>query len=528
MNIQKNLHEIKWTMASSLMVGLLAHGYILFNKISYHDDIFCLYTLGGTYGSGRWSLGIMGALMRRLFGGTYSAPALNGILSIVLIGVAATLIVRMFSICDVKWMVAIAAIMETIPVVTSTFSYMFTAPYYMAALVFSVLAAYFISKQKKWMDLSGLGAILCLAIAVGIYQAYFAVTVSLVLSYLIWNSDAIIDGASGKKGALAILVQGIYALFRMGLGMVAYAVFNKVFLALTRYELSDYRGVNNMFDVTPAGLIKSAGSTYAAFTDMFCRDYAGLTSIPPIRIALIVLWVVAIILMITNAIRRKDGVWFNLLYWGMVALLPLGFHIVNVMVSGGDTGIHTLMLYSLAMMFIFPIVMIGKWAGACAVSYQKTKATAPIVVISLLCAYLVSFSYTVVDNQAYMRVELLQKEASAFYNRLITRIESTKGYRQSYGIYIVGALEIRDKNLTDVPDFPAVKMTGYTMTTEEFINDYAWKEYVRWQLGFDPVYAMALPDTDIVQEMACYPDEDSIRIVDDIVIVKLSDGISKE
>lgn len=524
MSTQRKLNEIKWTMCSALLFGLLTHAYILYNKISYHDDIFCLYTLGGTYGSGRWSLGVLGALMRRLFGGTYSAPGLNGIVSILLIGIAAAIIVEMFSIRSLWGILAISGIMETIPVVTSTFSYMFTAPYYMVALVFAVLGAFLITRSYKWYDWRSIGAILSIAIAVGIYQAYFAVTVSLVLSYLIWSFEELMGKDAGEAGAKKILLSGIRSLLFMALGMAAYAVLNKVFLAITHYELSDYRGVNNMFSVTLSGLLASAAGTYKAFVSMFVTDYAGLTSVLPIRLALIVLWILAIVYMVRGSVRRRTGVWCKLLYWGMAALLPLAFHIVNVMVSGGDTGIHTLMLYSLAQMFIFPIVIIAKYTGGCAVSFEKTKYTAGVSALCAAMAYLVIFSYAVVDNQAYMRVQLLQNEATAFYNRLIARIEATEGYLQSDSIYIAGALEISDKNLTEVPQFPAVTMTGYTMTTDEFINDYAWKEYVRWQLGFDPAYAAQVPDANVISDMPCYPDADSIRIVDNVIVVKFSNG----
>jgi hypothetical protein len=524
MNISKSRNEIKWTLTAAVICGVLTHGYMLFNKISYHDDIFCLYSLGGTYGSGRWSLGILGALVRRLLGGTYSAPALNGIFSILLIAVAATLIVLLFRIRDILWIVAVACIMETFPVVTATFSYMFTAPYYMLALVLAVLAAYLMSLHKKWLDGYGIGAVLSIAVAVGIYQAYFGVTVALVLAWLVWDYEEL-TGVQGKKSpASRVILTGIWNVAVMALGLVLYALLNKLFLAITNYELSDYRGVNNMFAVTPSGLLKSVAGAYVSFVQMFTGDYAGLTSVLPIRLALLLLWLAAAWFLVVSTIRHQKDMLCRVLYWVMILLLPLAIHIVNVMVSGGDTEVHTLMLYSLAVMFIFPIAVIAKNTSGCAVSCERTACGKVFAIAGKVLAAVLVLAYAVVDNQAYMRVGLLQNEATAFYNRLITRIESTDGYSQSDGIYIAGALEISDGNLTEVPQFPAVSMTGYTMTSAEFINDYAWKEYVRWQLGFDPVYETQLPDTAVLDEMGCYPDADSIRIVDDVVIVKFSDG----
>jgi hypothetical protein len=244
----------------------------------------------------------------------------------------------------------------------------------------------------------------------------------------------------------------------------------------------------------------------------------------PIRLALLLLWLAAAWFLVVSTIRHQKDMPCRILYWVMILLLPLAIHIVNVMVSGGDTEVHTLMLYSLAVMFIFPIAVIAKNTSGCAVSCERTACGKVFAIAGKVLAAVLVLAYAVVDNQAYMRVGLLQNEATAFYNRLITRIESTDGYSQSDGIYIAGALEISDGNLTEVPQFPAVSMTGYTMTSAEFINDYAWKEYVRWQLGFDPVYETQLPDTAVLDEMGCYPDADSIRIVDDVVIVKFSDG----
>lgn len=42
----------------TIIVGIISHGYIFFNKLSYHDDMSCMFSLGATYGLGRWGLGL--------------------------------------------------------------------------------------------------------------------------------------------------------------------------------------------------------------------------------------------------------------------------------------------------------------------------------------------------------------------------------------------------------------------------------------------------------------------------------------
>ena len=66
-DIEKALKKIKerisplqqWAFVAAMVIGLIAHGYIIFNRISYHDNTACLFSLGATYELGRWGLGII-------------------------------------------------------------------------------------------------------------------------------------------------------------------------------------------------------------------------------------------------------------------------------------------------------------------------------------------------------------------------------------------------------------------------------------------------------------------------------------
>ena len=67
-----------------LVAGIVAHGYILFNRISYHDNAACLFNLGGTYESGRWMLGFIYDIQMKTTK-LFSVPVFNGLLSIIFI-----------------------------------------------------------------------------------------------------------------------------------------------------------------------------------------------------------------------------------------------------------------------------------------------------------------------------------------------------------------------------------------------------------------------------------------------------------
>ncbi|MDE6706835.1 MAG: glucosyltransferase domain-containing protein [Oscillospiraceae bacterium] len=125
---------------SSVIWGIFAHGMALFNKYSVHDDNKYLFDIGVTYTSGRWGLAVLGKLYKILFGGgLYSLSLFNGLVSILCIAFSAYLMIHLFEIKQRGLCVAIAGILVSFPTITGIFGFMFTAPYYMIALLFTCL-----------------------------------------------------------------------------------------------------------------------------------------------------------------------------------------------------------------------------------------------------------------------------------------------------------------------------------------------------------------------------------------------------
>ncbi len=89
--VRKIRHYMQTPMAcaffSVLLCGLLAHGMMLFNKLSAHDDLHYLFELGTTVTTGRWTLHILYWLHTLFFQDVpMSLPVLNGVIAILCIG----------------------------------------------------------------------------------------------------------------------------------------------------------------------------------------------------------------------------------------------------------------------------------------------------------------------------------------------------------------------------------------------------------------------------------------------------------
>lgn len=127
--ISKITNIDKLVLCSVFLVGFTAHGIMLTNKISFHDDVHVMFGIGETYLSGRWFLGIISEFWNRHFG-LYSLPLINGIISLLFIALSVCILCRIFQLSDSISCFLLGSLMVTFPVVTSTFAYMFTASYY--------------------------------------------------------------------------------------------------------------------------------------------------------------------------------------------------------------------------------------------------------------------------------------------------------------------------------------------------------------------------------------------------------------
>lgn len=141
---------VKTAFFAAVIFGLMTHLYQFTNKLYNYDEL--ANTPGGNGASveqGRWFLKWMGDVLLKHFGGVYSLPLLNGVLSLLLLAVSAALIVEMFQVDN--WVLAafIGGFVVVFPSIVCMFFYMFTAVFYAVGILFSVLAAYLVVRYPK-------------------------------------------------------------------------------------------------------------------------------------------------------------------------------------------------------------------------------------------------------------------------------------------------------------------------------------------------------------------------------------------
>lgn len=222
--------KYKTVFLATFLSGIFSHGFMMFNKISWHDDVTQLFGVGATFSSGRWGLGILAKVFSIFFGFVYSVPVFNAMLSLLFISLAAVLVCKGFNISNKVGQGLVAALMVTLPVVTSTFAYMFTAPYYFFALLLSFVGGYLVTRfvelqldcgsaqNENKKPLNGmkflyiLGGIFAITFSLGVYQAYFVNTICFIFFYLFFKLSE--KNVTIKNGSLVVLSAYLLQLFR--------------------------------------------------------------------------------------------------------------------------------------------------------------------------------------------------------------------------------------------------------------------------------------------------------------------------
>ncbi len=125
-------------------------------------------------------------------------------------------------------------------------------------------------------------------------------------------------------------------------------------------------------------------------------------------------------------------------------------------------------------------------------------------------------------EETYYMNSVVQKRLESYYSALYTRIISAPGFKDEYPVCYIHPEKKTDLNLTVTDNFESLGARSIPL------DDFAWRNFLKEWVGFDPkgvdgdteYYYRTLPE---VKEMSCYPDDGSIRVIEDVVVVKFAD-----
>lgn len=490
---------------ASLIWGFLAYTFAFTNKLINHDEVGQLFSKGATVTSGRWGLGLLDTIFPNV-----SMPWIYGVLTILIIAVSICLIVDLFAIRSKLIQALLAGCIMVFPSLIGVFGYMFTSSSYGLSFLLAVLAVWLVCRPCKWAVIPALG---CMVASLSIYQSYVSVSASLLVLILI---RMLLIG----DDPLLVLKKGIgYVLFLV-VSLVAYYLATKVILAIYDISLNEYAADNISFSV--GYILEGIRLAYLNFARFFYWAHHRLMPTELSRkLHLLLFAAIAVLLLLWARKQKKPCLFRFLLLAVLIAILPMAINCMYLITTEGS--IHTLVLYSFIAVYVLAAIV-----ADLLLKDVQTRRFAEILRrisvdgIALLLSVIVMIN-VYAANTAYLNLHLRYENAYSFFTGITTQVQQMPEFQPGTRIAIIGDWIYPDFYWHNL-DF-TLYMTGVTgfMPTS-----YSAQRFLDYYVGFRATLASseeiaAIRETEAFRDMNIYPYYGSMAVIDNVIVVKLSE-----
>lgn len=497
--------NVKFAFITAIILGFATHMFFFTNKLPNHDEFFGYNDLVWYTSQGRWFAFIAGAISSG-----FNMPWVNGLLSIVYIAIAAGIVVSCFQIKTDIMCVLAAGLMVTFPVVFSSLIYISYADTWMMALVISCLAIYLTNKYKfGWI----FGTIL-IVFALAIYQSYFSIATGLAVGIII------IDIFKNNLTVKQVLAKAVRFVVTLVLGIVLYLLSVKLFAA----ELTSYQGIDQMGNIPLERIPSLFVESYKSIVRFFFFDeyniFFGFLKYLFIGVALLAIVFIVITIVSKKIYRNKAMLLLMVL---AIFLYPLATNIVYMM-NAEDVYIN--MVYALVLLPVGVIALI-EVMGIPSTKDAKTNrvhAFKNIAVWFTAVTFAIAiYSNFIIANKGYFRLHLVYEQGYAYSVTVMTRIQSIEGYSEDKTILMVGT----PKKPNPDPNYFLYELNPLRVTDPFIPETYSYPRFLQSFLGVSqPVFLVQSGqldkyglDVDVTKDMATYPNNNSIKVEGDYILV---------
>lgn len=500
--------EYKIAFISTFIVAMLIHLYKFANTLPNHDSVYNYYSDQNVLGSGRWALSWACGISSY-----WDLPWINGLLSCVFIALTVVVIVALFKLKNPILIGLIGALLAASPATTETFFFLFTADGYMIAMFLATLAVYFSrieETRKSRLFLSGV----CICISCGIYQAYVSFALVLAVCYFI---NVLLQNIHEKNECLKWVLRQTLIYIT---ALASYYVIWKLCMHFSGIVANDYQGISEVGKISIGLLINGAISAVKTTILYFLQwDVleSGFTLYSILSIIFCVVFVIGLVVAFvrTKVYKRK---WASvLLALCLVAIIPFAciWHFAS-----DSVGYRALMLQSLTLLFVLTAILYENWFG------EKVKNIVAILLITIV------FNNSLMANISYFYMNLCYERTYADGLEMIMEVHDLQDEYEFDKIAVLGERLADEQWLTNdlVSGAPVGKihMLSGLLETNLMTNSEHLVPFLKVTFGLElqPVNQTdrnQMLDTDWGRAMNCWPAENSMTVVDDVLIIKLSD-----
>lgn len=499
--------ENKLILIVTFIAGLITHFYFYTNECISPDALI----VGDIQTSSQWEISL----------GRWGIKAIDGlrmgivnnflitIISIILLSITVILIVKLLKIKNPIIIGIVSVIMVTMPTIAETFMYIYCADSYCLAMLMSVLAVYLIYNKKSIKNY--IFAVLCIIALLSLYQSYIGVTVALCIIIPILK---LINNENYKNVLKDILKSIVITV----IGIVLYYACTTIILLITNNVLSDYSGANNIgIKSIIINLPKTLLKTYDTFYQYMFKEniiYNAVWHRETINFIILALTLFNIImLIIQNKTLKKCKINIALIII-LLAILPIGINVINIIVYQRDTNLL------MAMPYILIYILSLKTVDSLTISKENNilRCTTIVAIIVLIYTFILS------NNASYMARKQTYNNYYETTLRILEKIESCEGYTRDTPVLIGGIVKYKTRM--------SIYGNGFTSNEYETWNGYfGLKSINNFYFNYMGTALRLCKQEDYIdiikneeyKDMPKFPDEGCVKTINGIVVVKLED-----
>ena len=498
--------EWQW-IALSILIGLFCHGAVIFNNLIFHDDSALRFGNIGYEMSmvhGRWFTALL-FTVSELLAGDEGISSFFGLISLLLIAMSTILALRLYNIKKKASKVTLILILNTIPYVTSNFGYMSSTIYNFIGIFVCICGVAMVCISSGCKDIFLYAGIVLISMGIGEYQCFLPFCASLLLLYLI---KEILDDKREEK---RYLYTGLKYLGVLLVSLALYLGILQFALYITQTKLSSYAGTDTYGIVPFKEYLQRAVLAYKYFIDpmtdkRFCMFPFKLNIW---HMGLLLILFIGNIYLLFGMFRngKKKAAYILLM---TVVLFPLAVNSNFLLYEASS--VHGLHMYTYMCVFLLLAILLEK-AEAGRLKWFYKCGTIWVGIIGVLY-----FRYA---GLCYLNMDIAQEKAKAYFITMVTRIQSIEGYDDSYSILYINP---RQKNTDIFPE--SISTSDYIITNPlyetDIPNNYMWYKFMYIWTGYASKQ-ISEPDPaweEEIERMASYPNDGSIKIFDDVIVVK--------
>lgn len=505
--INKNKIELIIAFASTFIWGIFAHAYIFVNTSLSHDSLNeFIYMNDWKISIGR----VLAPTFKAILGTDITITWAIGIISLIFLALTVFLLIKIFDIKSKMVSILMSGVLTVnITMISLASTCIHDLDVNSLSILMAVLSVYSWKKNKYGWIYGGL----CCMTVLGIYQCNISVIITLIIMCSIMD-------LIHKKDFKEVWVNGFKGIEMLLLGGILYLALLKIIPLCTNIPLVDY--TYNSVGIREITITNIYNSYIQCIKSIITAVSIYSTTIT--SIIHIVLFIIIIIGYANFIINKKHNIKSKILITVLVLILPFGMNITYIL-DGGFA--HDMMKYAYWFIYVLALLLVSDKMSMEGIKENSAKV---VKACTYSLIFIIIFGNIQIANNTYLKKEIESKATYSYMNRVLEKIENTEGYEEGVTeVAFVGGSPTSVNRF--IPGFEnSYKITGNNSTFA--INGRGDRIYYEAYFNYVMLNPIKLAEQEKWDEirakedaknMKNYPDKECIRMIDNVLVVKLGD-----